>query len=233
LRSTPSSPDAGANDGSAEPRFSRRALIVLVACSVLLPIGLLAGILVATRDPDSPEVLASAAECPGPAEPGTAVTSSTVAVAGGGQAGEPAPDFALVTLDRCRREQLSAHRGTPVVLTFFASWCHPCEQEMPLLQAAHEERPDAFDVLAITYDDFRSDAAAFAQRLGVTYPTLYDTDGIVADRYGVRAIPQTWFIDGDGIVRARVYGITSRDALDEPLDALLGGSESTPADAAG
>ena len=93
---------------------------------------------------------------------------------------------------------------------------------MPLLEAApRSERPGAFDVLAVTYKDFRPDAIRFTDRLGVTYPALYDTDGVVADRYGVSGIPQTWFIDADGVVRDRVYGITSKAALDEPLDALL------------
>jgi cytochrome c biogenesis protein CcmG/thiol:disulfide interchange protein DsbE len=92
---------------------------------------------------------------------------------------------------------------------------------MPLLEAAHAERPDEFDVLAVTYKDFSGDAARFADRLGVTYATAYDGDGEVADDYGVTGIPQTWFIDADGLVRDRVFGITSRAALDEPLNALL------------
>jgi cytochrome c biogenesis protein CcmG/thiol:disulfide interchange protein DsbE len=147
--------------------------------------------------------------------------SSTLATPDRGAVGDVAPDFELLTLDECSHERLSAHRGTPVVLTFFASWCHPCEQEMPLLEAARTARPGAFDVLGVTYKDFRSDAIRFTDRLGVTYPALYDTDGVVADRYGVSGIPQTWFIDADGVVRDRVYGITSKAALDEPLDALL------------
>jgi cytochrome c biogenesis protein CcmG, thiol:disulfide interchange protein DsbE len=225
LPSTPSSPDAGAGDldRDREPRVTRRALAALVVLSVVVPLGLLAAILLANRDDGSSRTIAPAADCRNTDEgASTTTTPTTAATPSRADVGAPAPDFTLLTLDRCTVEQLSAHRGIPVVLTFFASWCHPCEQEMPLLQAAHEERPEAFDVLAVTYDDFRSDAAHFAQRLGVTYPTLYDTDGIVAGHYGISAIPQTWFIDADGVVRRRVYGITSRDALDEPLNALLG-----------
>jgi cytochrome c biogenesis protein CcmG/thiol:disulfide interchange protein DsbE len=92
---------------------------------------------------------------------------------------------------------------------------------MPLLEAAHADQAGAFDVLAVTYKDFRSDAIRFTNRLGVTYPALFDTDGTVADRYGVSGIPQTWFIDADGVVRDRVFGITSEAALAEPLEALL------------
>ena len=89
-----------------------------------------------------------------------------------------------------------------------------------MLEAARSARPATFDVLAVTYKDFRSDAIGFTDRLGVTYPALYDADGAVAGRYGVSGIPQTLFIDADGVVRDRVYGITSKAALDEPLDAI-------------
>jgi thiol-disulfide isomerase/thioredoxin len=107
-----------------------------------------------------------------------------------------------------------------VVLTFFASWCHPCEQEMPLLEQAHKHHPEQFDVLAVTYKDLRGDAVDFTRRLGVTFPAMYD-EGAVSDRYRISSIPQTWFIDANGVVRERVFGITSRQALDEPLNRLL------------
>ena len=220
MPSTPSSPEATDTDR----RPSRRALIALVVVSIALPLGLLATVVVVTRDSGGHGAVA--ADCDGtPASTASdgapSASETTVATPERGAVGEVAPDFALLTLDECTREQLSAHRGTPVVLTFFASWCHPCEQEMPLLEAASAARPGAFDVLAVTYKDFRSDAISFTDRLGVTYPALYDADGVVADRYGVSGIPQTWFIDADGVVRDRVYGITSKAALDEPLDALL------------
>ena len=220
MPSTPSSPEAT----DTERRPSRRALIALVVVSIALPLGLLATVVVVTRDSGGNDAVA--ADC-------ATTTSSTAPVSSGaapattvetpdrGAVGDVAPDFELLTLNECTREQLSAHRGTPVVLTFFASWCHPCEQEMPLLEAARSARPGAFDVLAVTYKDFRSDAISFTDRLGVTYPALYDADGTVAGRYGVSGIPQTWFIDANGVVRDRVYGITSKAALDEPLDALL------------
>jgi peroxiredoxin len=195
-------------------------VIALVGLSVVLPLGLLATIFVVNRDSGDDDVVA-AVTCDGEPASTAPVSPSTAAAPSRAAVGEPAPDFVLLTLDECTRERLSAHRGTPVVLTFFASWCHPCEQEMPLLESAHADRPGEFDVLAVTYEDFRSDAERFTERLGVTYPALYDTDGIVADRYRVTGIPQTWFIDESGIVRDRVFGITSQAALDEPLDALL------------
>jgi cytochrome c biogenesis protein CcmG/thiol:disulfide interchange protein DsbE len=107
------------------------------------------------------------------------------------------------------------------VLTFFASWCHPCEEEMPLLEDAWTDDPDRFGVLAVSYDDLERDSRAFVERLGVTYPAVLDLDDQVKDAYGVGAIPQTFFVDANGVLQDRVFGITSRDALDDPLDQLL------------
>jgi len=225
LPSTPSSTD------DTPRRPSRRAIAILVAVSILVPGVLLAIVLAGGRNGSS-EPDQVAATCKHPLSddagtlttlsdvPATAPTLSTPSRAG---VGEPAPDFSLVTLDRCERVQLSALRGKPVVVTFFASWCHPCEEEMPLLQAAHEAS-DAFNVVAVTYDDLRPDSVQFVKRLGVTYPSVFDTGGAVADRYGVHGIPQTWFIDDRGVVRERVFGITTRGALDTPLQKLLAAS---------
>ncbi len=139
--------------------------------------------------------------------------------------GDVAPEFTLTTLDGgCF--SLGAARGRAVVLTFFASWCHPCEEEMPLLEDASDEYGDDLQVVAVSYEDLRRDSEAFVERLGVTFPAAFDTDGDVAESYGVRGIPQTFFIDADGVVQDRVFGITSKRALDEPLDALLGPASS-------
>jgi cytochrome c biogenesis protein CcmG, thiol:disulfide interchange protein DsbE len=167
---------------------------------------LLAAILVAQRDDDASGV---GAVRPVPGRPGAAV-----------KVGQPLPDFTLTDVGG-RPVQLSQFRGKPLVLTFFASWCHPCEEEMPLLETAHRKDPDRFGVLAVSYEDLAGDSRAFVERLGVTYPAALDRDGDVQRAYGITGIPQTFFVDADGVLRDRVYGITSRPALDEPLDALL------------
>jgi len=176
--------------------------------SVAVPAALLA-VLVA-GDGDADDSTAARGACP-----------MVPAGASRAEVGSEAPDFALATLDgECIR--LRDERGRAVVLTFFASWCNPCEQEMPLLESAAREYGDALSVLAVSYQEaLRSDAEDFVDRLGVTYPAMFDAEREVADRYGVRAIPQTFFIDAEGIVRDRVFGITTEAALDEPLRALL------------
>ena len=145
---------------------------------------------------------------------------SPVRAGGRAEIGERAPDFSLPTLDGVEA-RLSDYRGHAVVVTFFASWCYPCEQEVPLLEAASRRAGDALQVLAVSYEDRPADSAAFLEELGVTFPAFVDPDRSVASTYGVRTIPQTFFIDADGVVRDRVFGITTTDALDAPLHALM------------
>jgi cytochrome c biogenesis protein CcmG/thiol:disulfide interchange protein DsbE len=184
---------------------SRRALVALAVAAVAVPAAGLGVVL--------------AGDAGGGDPPPTAATLSPT-VAGRGEVGEPAPDFALAGFDGVVY-RLGDQRGRPVVLTFFASWCHDCELEMPLLDAAARAHGDDLSVVAVSYDDLRRDAAAFVERLGVSFPTLFDPDDAVARRFGVRGIPQTFFIDAQGVVRDRVFGITSEDALAGPLEALL------------
>jgi peroxiredoxin len=204
LPSTPSSTDLTGPDEIRRP--SRRAVVALIAASVALPLVLLAVILVVNRGDGSD----SGAVTP---PPGHATASVEV--------GEPLPDFTLTDVNG-KQVQLSSFRGKPLVLTFFASWCNPCEKEMPLLQRAHDDDPNRFGALAVSYDDLAGDSRDFVRRLGVTFPVGLDPDGQVKRAYGVTGIPQTFFVDANGVLRDRVYGITSKRALDQPLDALLG-----------
>ena len=88
---------------------------------------------------------------------------------------------------------------------------------MPLLETAHDETPDEFDVLAVTYDDLRADALRFTTDSASPIRRCSTPTARSATRYGVHGIPQTWFIDADGVVQDRVFGITTKRALDEPL----------------
>ena len=74
----------------------------------------------------------------------------------------------------------------------------------------------------MSYRDLFGDARDFVDDLGVTYPMLHDDDNGVAGAYGVRAIPQTFFIDADGVIRAREFGVQSEDRLDERVDEIAG-----------
>ncbi len=125
---------------------------------------------------------------------------------------ELAPDFRLTDLDG-RVVMLSDFRGKTVVLNFWASWCPPCREEMPEFQALWDERgaegSDDLVVLAVNFlrDDSVSAATNFIQANDFTFPVIFDTTrGEVAQRYGVRGLPATFFIDRNGIVRTTALG---------------------------
>ena len=133
----------------------------------------------------------------------------------------PAPAFTLPRLDRDGELSLASLRGKPVIVNFWASWCDPCEDEAPLLEAAwREHRDEGLVVVGIDYDDFRGDARKFAKRNGMTYPLVYDRGGDMAKLYGLTGVPETFFIDREGraVGKPVVGGIDARDELREQFE---------------
>ena len=124
-----------------------------------------------------------------------------------------APGFTLPRLDRAGSLSLASLRGRPVVLNFWASWCEPCKQEAPLLEAAARRWKDVV-VVGVDAQDLSGDARRFLRRHGVTYPTVHDGAGAVARRYGVSGFPETWFLDRAGrLVAEHVQGPLGAEQL--------------------
>ena len=118
-----------------------------------------------------------------------------------------APSFTLERLDGKGDLALESLRGQTVVLNFWASWCGPCRDEMPLLQQASERwQGKGVVFVGIDIDDLRSDARAFLERFGVTYANVYDGKSSTVGRYGVTGVPETYFIDAAGKIRYRIAG---------------------------
>lgn len=135
--------------------------------------------------------------------------------------GRAAPAFDLETLDGGRLT-LAELRGSPVVLNFWASWCIPCREEAPLLTAAARDyEADGLRVIGVVYQDSAESARDFMARYGQTYPGLLDPDGRTAIDYGVFGIPETFFIDRDGIVRSRQVGAVTGDDLRANIEAII------------
>ena len=101
-----------------------------------------------------------------------------------------APAFTLERLDGTGELSLASLRGQAVVLNFWASWCGPCKEETPLLQAASELAGEGRDFVGVDVKDFRGDARDFLARYGVTYPNVYDGKGSTVGRYGVTGFPR-------------------------------------------
>jgi cytochrome c biogenesis protein CcmG/thiol:disulfide interchange protein DsbE len=178
---------------------------VLALVVVLVVGGLTAWVIASADDPSN---AARRAHCP------AMVTGS------GGLPEQVAPDFTLPALDgRC--VTLSALRGRPVVVNFWASWCNPCREEFPLLRDALRARDrSGLEIVGVTYRDIEDDARRFAEERGADWTLLVDDDGAVAAAYGVNRIPQTLFVRRDGTVLSRFYGPLSRAELRAELDRL-------------
>ena len=114
--------------------------------------------------------------------------------------GRPAPDFTLTTVGG-ETLQLAAFRGQPVVLNFWATWCGPCQNEMPVLESASQRF--AGEVLFVGVDQGEEPAvvAEYIEQIGITFPIPLDTEMAVGDRYNVRGMPITYFVDANGIIR--------------------------------
>lgn len=111
-----------------------------------------------------------------------------------------------------------ARDGRPTLINIFASWCVPCEREMPLLIQAAGDNPDvAF--LGIDHQDRLEDGAAFVDELGIGFPTIHDLDGDVAFAVGARGMPTTVVFDRSGTLAGRVLGELTETSLQQLLDA--------------
>jgi peroxiredoxin len=129
------------------------------------------------------------------------LASTTVSYATMPSPGSVAPNFTLKS-NVGKNVKLSELRGQVVMINFWATWCAPCRQEMPLLNRIHEQyRKTGFVLLGVNIDDKPETATALAQQLGITFPVLFDTDKQVSQRYDVDAMPSTILIDRGGKVR--------------------------------
>ena len=147
-------------------------------------------------------------------------------LAAGVEAGDApaAPDFTLPNLDGSGDVTLSSLRGKVVVLNFWASWCVPCREEAPRLEAAWQRwRDQGVVVLGIDAQDFRADARSFVAKYEQTYPNVHDGSGKTLGRYGITGFPETWFVDRDGrLVGERIQGPVTDEALEENIELALG-----------
>ena len=137
-------------------------------------------------------------------------------------AGRSAPDFTLQSLDG-RTFTLSDLRGEVVILNFWATWCKPCEEEMPALQEVYDaRRAEGLIVLGVNQNEPPSLVQSFGEKYRLTFPLLLDPGYLVSDAYRINALPSTFFIDRAGTIRDVTYGgPMSRAFIESQIAPLL------------
>jgi cytochrome c biogenesis protein CcmG/thiol:disulfide interchange protein DsbE len=139
--------------------------------------------------------------------------------------GHAAPDIAISVYNGSSGQtlRLADLRGHPVVVTFWASWCQPCQEETPILEAAYQKyAAEGVVFIGVDYEDKPDAAQAFLRQYGVTYPSGPDTsNGDSAIAYGVTGPPETAFVDRSGTVTHKVIGMLDDRTLDLTIQSLL------------
>ena len=127
-------------------------------------------------------------------------------LASSGMEGQPAPDFALKS-STGENLRLSEYRGDVVMINFWATWCGPCRQEMPLLDELYARyQRVGFNLLGVNIDDDSRRAMQMIDELGVNFPVLFDARKEVSELYNVEAMPVTVLVDREGTIRYIHHG---------------------------
>ncbi|MGB6132967.1 MAG: TlpA disulfide reductase family protein [Acidobacteriaceae bacterium] len=151
--------------------------------------------------------------------------------------GTQASNFTLQDLSG-KEVSLSSYKGKPLVVDFWATWCGPCQIEIPWLEKLQDQyASQGLTIIGISADDLDKDDPAklftekreisdFATKMHINYPVLLDADAIADSYGGVDSLPTTFFIDRTGKIVASTVGLASRDELQADIQKAIGGSHS-------
>ena len=134
-----------------------------------------------------------------------------------------APDFVVYDIDG-KEVRLSEYIGKPIVLNFWASWCGPCQMEMPDFHEKYLELGEDIHFLMVNMTDGSREtvekASGYVAEKGYTFPVYYDTASNAAMIYGVYSLPTTYFIDAEGYVIAQANGAIDAETLQRGIDMI-------------
>jgi cytochrome c biogenesis protein CcmG/thiol:disulfide interchange protein DsbE len=137
--------------------------------------------------------------------------------------GQAVPHFDLPALEGDDRVTIAEYLGKPMVINFWATWCGPCREEAPLLEAAARKFRDRGVVfIGVDIRDFTGDAKKFVAKYGVSYPIGYDGPAKLWEPWGITGLPETFFVGPDGtIVEHRIGPYDTSVELDEAIEKTL------------
>ncbi len=130
--------------------------------------------------------------------------------------GRAAPAFALREAGTGQNIDIARYRGKPVVINFWATWCGPCWEEHPVLVAGARAHPDV-QFLGVVFQDTEDKILGFLEQRGSSYPTVVDDRGKTAIAYGVAGVPETFFLDANGVIVAKHSGPLNSGDLENEL----------------
>jgi thiol-disulfide isomerase/thioredoxin len=187
------------------------------------------------RPGGSPSPVAPSAPASGPSGAGASPGASAIPSGPGGSdeaalfhVGEAAPSLVVPQVGGGTID-LANLKGQPVWVNFMGTYCPPCEDEFPLMNGFAARYADqGLVVLAIDVKEDEGVAAAFADRLGSTFPMGLDADGSAADRWDAVVLPVHFWIDKDGIIRDGALGGIGPDVMAQGLSTIMPGVDVTP-----
>ena len=138
---------------------------------------------------------------------------------------DSAPAFTLPRYGDGGEVSLEALRGRPVVLNFWSAGCATCLEELPEITGFYRAHREEVEFFAINTGDPAGEIGDFVERYKIEYPLLWDREGEVAVAYGITGVPETVFIDREGIVRWWIIGAAGLEELERGLSAVTGGKD--------
>ena len=130
---------------------------------------------------------------------------------------KPAPSFALREVGTGRTVDIAEFKGRPVVINFWATWCGPCWEEHPVLVANARRLQPEVQFLGVVFQDTEEKILSFLAQRGSAYPTVVDQNGKTAIAYGVGGVPETFFLNANGVIVGKFSGPMTTDDLQANL----------------
>ena len=201
--------------------MSRRILVVVIVC-VCFALILWSGLQNRRARPSTPPAASSAGVEPAASQQTDEVASPLI--------GKRAPNFALRDLAG-RKVRLADYRGQAVLINFWATWCTPCQVEMPwFIDLQRKYAPQGFTILGID-NDYPEDlpkVPSFAKKMGLNYPVLYGDEPTFAAYDCCEYLPTSYYVDREGTVRRATVGLSDHEMLETSIRDLLRVGSATP-----